>query len=56
METTASDSYDRCNKNVSQNALRSTAVTAAKATDIIRQIQQYGNPRYLTVVRVVFAL
>ena len=33
METTASDSYDRCNKNVSRNALRSAAVTAAEATD-----------------------
>ena len=30
METTASDSYDRYNKNVSRNALRSAAVTAAE--------------------------
>ena len=33
METTTSESYDKCNKNVSQNALRSAAVTAAEATD-----------------------
>ena len=33
METTTSDSYDRYNKNVSRNALRSAAVTAAEATD-----------------------
>ena len=35
METTASDSYDRYNKNVSRNALRSAAVTAVEATDTI---------------------
>ena len=33
METTASYWHDRYNKNVSQNALRSAAVTAAEATD-----------------------
>ena len=33
METTASDSYGRYNKNVSWNGLRSAAVTAAEATD-----------------------
>ena len=33
IETTASDSYDRYNKNVSRNALRSAAVTVAEATD-----------------------
>ena len=33
MKTTASGSYDRYNKNVSLNALRSAAVTAAEATD-----------------------
>ena len=40
METTASDSYDRYNKNVSRNALRSVPVTAAGRSN---RYDRYNN-------------